>query len=517
MKKNIKYLLLIFVGMFCFVPTGMSLDLDTGKDWSDTGGIEAFPACTQSALGSSNDDCVIANSNTLSITGVEEGDTFKAYKILDVHYNSSTNVISYEFTSDFKIFLKNTSAYKSLTIDDYMALTSGSITSGSTVTNSTLDKLASLYATYIKENSVTGVDLTTDGTTASKTLAAGTYLVLPIQTLKVYSVMVGNVEVVPDSTSLSGWKTQGATIVAKKADVSISKILLNTASDGSVDTEGYYTYRLAITVPRYPTNATNTTFKITDVASEYIFFNIDFSNGSNISVMDGKTLLTQQNLYNGNYEINFTNSSDEAVVLFHADDHKLEFSINPQYLATNMLTIEYKAKLGEGVSANQNYDNTATLVYSNDPYGTSTETITSSKSMLTCCLDLKLVDKANPSKLLAGGKFDLYNSSDVKRATLETDSTGLANFIGISKGSYYLKQVAAPAGYRLANNNIELDLTDATLGDSGCYSISVLAEETSSLPFTGGSGTGLYTIIGLLLILGSITGYVLYKKKQNNY
>lgn len=514
MKKSIKYLLLIFIGVFSFIPTGMALDLDSGKDWSGTGTMEAFPACS---VNSSGDDCILGNSNMLSITGVEEGDTFKAYKILDVHYNTSTNVISYEFTSDFKIFLKNNSIYKNLTIDDYMALTSGSITSGSTVTNSTLDKLASLYASYIKEHSLTGTDLTTDGTTASNSFVVGTYLVLPVETLKVYSVMVGNVEVVPDTTTLSGWKTQEATIVAKKSDVSISKTLVDANDDGYVDTNGYYTYRLDITVPRYSVNATNTTFNITDEASEYIFFNIGFSDSSNISVKDGKTRLTQQNLYNGNYEINFTNSSGQTVVLFHAESHKLEFVINPQYLATTMLTIEYKAKLGEGVSANQNYDNTATLVYSNDPYGTSTETITASKAMLTCCLELTLVDKANPSKLLAGGKFDLYNSSDVKRVTLETDSTGKASFVGVSKGSYYLKQVVAPAGYKIATNNIEIDLANATLGDSTCYSVSVLAEETSSLPFTGGSGTGFYTVIGLVLILGSITGYVLYRKKQNNY
>lgn len=102
-----------------------------------------------------------------------------AYKILDTFYNDDSNTITYEFTSDFKIFLGQNTTYKNLTVDEYYKLTSGDITSGSTTTTSTLDKLMSSYATYIRNNlAQNGISLNKTNTTASKKLIAGSYLVL---------------------------------------------------------------------------------------------------------------------------------------------------------------------------------------------------------------------------------------------------------------------------------------------------------------------------------------------------
>ena len=47
----------------------------------------------------------VTDTGLLSVTGVQSGDQFRAYKILDTYYNASTNIITYEFTTDFKAFL----------------------------------------------------------------------------------------------------------------------------------------------------------------------------------------------------------------------------------------------------------------------------------------------------------------------------------------------------------------------------------------------------------------------------
>ncbi|CCY80052.1 unknown [Mycoplasma sp. CAG:877] len=91
---------------------------------------------------------IVIETATLTINKVSSSDSFDAYKIIDVFYNTTTNVITYEFTSDFKTFLAQSDVYKSLTLTDYYNLTSGNITSGSTQTSSTLDKLVSKYASY---------------------------------------------------------------------------------------------------------------------------------------------------------------------------------------------------------------------------------------------------------------------------------------------------------------------------------------------------------------------------------
>ena len=115
---------------------------------------------------------IVADDAALMVTNAPASDTLAAYKILDTFYNASTNVITYEFTSNFKAFLASSSTYKNLTVDEYYNLTSGDITSGSTRTSSTLDRLASAYASYVKTNSVIGADLTYDEGEAMNTVLA---------------------------------------------------------------------------------------------------------------------------------------------------------------------------------------------------------------------------------------------------------------------------------------------------------------------------------------------------------
>ena len=172
---------------------------------------------------------IITDTAELSITGVVSGDQFKAYKILDAYYNQTTNVVSYEFTDDFQAFLNQSSnsTYQKLKVDDLYSYSSGNISTGSTLSNSDIDKLASAYAGYIKSHSVTGTQMNVSGTTAAASLQAGSYLVLPTATSRIYAVMVGNLDF---SATGSTWNINSESIVAKVTDASISK---------SVGEEGY--------------------------------------------------------------------------------------------------------------------------------------------------------------------------------------------------------------------------------------------------------------------------------------
>ena len=138
------------------------------------------------------DSYIVTDKATLTINKVSNSDSFYAYKIIDVFYNTKTNVVTYEFTTHFKQFLAQSDVYKSLTLTDYYNLTSGDITSGSTQTSSTLDKLVSKYASYPQNNGSEVYSMTTSGTTASASLNSGVYLVLPSSTQRIYAVMVGN-------------------------------------------------------------------------------------------------------------------------------------------------------------------------------------------------------------------------------------------------------------------------------------------------------------------------------------
>ena len=63
---------------------------------------------------------VVTDTGSITITGASVGntdpaddDTFKAYKLIDLVYNPSSNTISHQFTTTFKNFLDNhTTDYK---------------------------------------------------------------------------------------------------------------------------------------------------------------------------------------------------------------------------------------------------------------------------------------------------------------------------------------------------------------------------------------------------------------------
>ena len=447
---------------------------------------------------------IVVNSANLNITNVSSNDEFIAYKILDVLYDATSNTMSYDFTDDFKSFLTSSTAYKNLSIPDYMKLTSGDITSGSTITSSTLDKVVSLYANYIKTKSVTGTDMTTTGNTASATLMAGTYLILPKTTSKVYAVMVGNLQMEPTGVD-NNWTLNDTSIVAKVSDVSIRRLVNGNDTITSVESFNNHNYTTIATLPKYPSNATNKTYVITDSTSNS---NLSFD-FSELTIYDGEIQLTKSS--NGTY----INSNGQVVVTVNTTNKQMTATVNIDNVLSNTLKFNYSGIIESNSIPFENMTSTSTLKYSNDPYSTGTTTINSTSNIYTTCFTIRLYDKNDHSKLLANGVFDLTDKTG-KIFTQVTTSSMLtyASFIGTANNIYYLKQVKAPSGYRLINDTITLDLSSLDSGTKPCYVVELEAEETSALPFTGGSGTIIYSILGLVIVVTGVSGYVLYRRKN---
>lgn len=449
-------------------------------------------------------DGFVCNEANLNVSGVSSGDTFVAYKILNVKNDYSSNTMNYDFTTDFKSFLASSTAYKNLSISDYMELTSGDITSGSTITSSTLDKLASLYATYIKNNSVTGTSMTTTGNTASATLTAGTYLVLPKSTSKVYAVMVGNLQMEPTGVG-DNWTLNDTNIVAKVSDVSIRRLVNGNDTITSVESFNNHNYTTIATLPKYPSNATNKTYVITDSTSNS-YLSFDFSE---LTIYDGEIQLTKSS--NGTY----INSNGQVVVTVNTTNKQMTATVNIDNVLSNTLKFNYSGIIESNSVPFENMTSTSTLKYSNDPYSTGTTTINSTSNIYTTCFTIRLYDKNDHSKLLANGVFDLTDKTG-KIFTQVTTSSMLtyASFIGTASNIYYLKQVKAPSGYRLINDTITLDLSSLDSSTKQCYVMELEAEEVNELPFTGGSGTVIYSILGLVIVVTGVSGYVLYRRKN---
>ena len=450
----------------------------------------------------------VTNQGTIIISNVDSGDTLKAYKILDAYYNATSNVISYDFTTSFKAFLQQSTTYSSLSVQDYMVLTSGNIENGSTRTESTLDMLASAYAGYIRQNSIDGIQMATSGTTASVTADAGSYLILPTATSKVYAVMVGNIAI---SVVDGEWTLQDATIVAKVSEAGIVK-----KSDGktnvSYEIGEDIPFEINLTVPQYPTNATNKKYVLTDTMSA----GLTFSGLDSVGVSDGDTVLTV-NAATGV----ITNTAGEQVATIVVEGQKITIDFDLTYVNSTTLKVTYKARLNNNAVIGGNNNNSAQLEYSNDPYGTGTSTTPVTLDgpgvviIKTYSLAIIKHERNNETTLLSGATFEVYRDQNLTdlQGTVTTGDDGSVTVKGLKEGSYWLKETKSPAGYSLINDAIQVTIADADATD-GVITVRVSNAKVGVLPITGGMGTIIFTVSGAVLMIGAIWFVFVYRKKN---
>ena len=429
-----------------------------------------------------------------------------AYKIINVFYNSTSNVITYEFTSNFKAFLASNSIYKNLTIDDYMQLTSNDTTS--TITNSTLDKLLSLYTTYVKTHSISP-EFSDDWMLI---LDAGVYLILPINTMDIYAVMTANI--VPFVNANGTWALNGgysgnAKVTSVSVSKSVSAIGTVSASYGFSDTFKYY---IVGTVPSYPTNSTNRVYTITDTLGS----GISIVGVSNFVIKDGATTLTT----NSNGTV--VNASGNKVATISISGQNITVTFDVNYVTTNNVTIMYDANINSSaVLGSLGNLNSAVLKYSNDPYGTGTVSTTAVKTTVyTYGIELLAYDKSSTSTKLSGAVFEVYSDSGLtkKIGTITTGTDGVGTLHGVAEGTYYIKNTKASTGYGITNTtSMKVKITGSVAGSTaGYYKVEMPATKAATLPFTGGIGTIIYTIIGMMTIILSVVIFRIYQNKNND-
>lgn len=139
--------------------------------------------------------------------------------------------------------------------------------------------------------------------------------------------------------------------------------------------------------------------------------------------------------------------------------------------------------------------------------------------------------------------FELYTLADntgtvFDGTIISTNTADGVNIKGLDTGNYVLKETEAPAGYnKLAEDMLfsiyalSADIADTTYSgsyavyadsadgttitdDDGLYPLSVLNYKGLTLPSTGGMGTLLFTILGLLLMVLAIV-FVIRKSKKS--
>ncbi len=192
--------------------------------------------------------------------------------------------------------------------------------------------------------------------------------------------------------------------------------------------------------------------------------------------------------------------------------------------AGDTIKITYDLKAQDTIAVTNK--NTATLTYVN---GTTTadHTNTEEANVYSGQITITKKDKNNDTKPVVGAKFKIRLNNTTSAAdtnyvkdhagkvvVLTTNNQGTISFIGLEAGTYYLEEVEVPAGYQLMTSYQEFTIAGNSLTKS--VNLTDVNNTDLPLPLTGGTGTLIFTIIGLALIGTAGVLFVVAKKRQAN-
>lgn len=466
----------------------------------------------------------VTASSTASITinNAVENDVLAAYKVVDITYNAANNTLSYAWNSAFADYFAGTTSFNSTakTVEQFEALKDDS------------DELKTLLAglpNYIIANSIAPVGSTqtvaADKTATFADLAMGEYFIRPTSTTSVYQLMLQKVE---PTVSGGAYVIDDVTFSAKHKDVTVDK----SADKTSVTKNEKVTYTITVDIPTYASQAVDKSFYVSDLLPDGLTIDTD-----SIKVqIDGIDVDTAA------YTLDMTaNTTTEPYYTFKlsvdTDQYAEKWSAN----GGKQLVITYTATLNDNdtTQVNTKETNTVTFDYSNYPFvANSHAQKTDTVDVTTFAIKIDKFVKDQEATKLAGAKFDLYRTAtqaeidagksveiphtSIQGIKLEgdkvTDANGTATFAKYEANGtnydYYLVETQAPSGYNILNNAVKVNFTDSDVATTeGIYTVKVPNSSGIKLPITGGTGTVIFTIIGIALMVGAVVLFAVSRKK----
>jgi LPXTG-motif cell wall-anchored protein len=400
---------------------------------------------------------------TITIDSVENGSTVKLYKIWKANYNASGDSITSWQKAEGTNFADNSKP----TAEEINTIAAGL-------------QAGSITALDTKESTVSGTTYTYDVNDG-----AGAYIAVitsPNDSDTVYNPILLSVKYAGTSTDLSDAtiNTTSSYLYGAKTVAKSSKPEVNKEAEGTTDksgTEGTHVtggvgdvikYTVDVTIPVYPSNAKNKTLYAADNLTEGLTFKYEtlkvkvgektYSIDTDTNALKdtgGEVIGTAKKTNNG-FEINF-------------DYDKLDY-INP--VVTYDAVINNKAVIGM-----EGNDNTFTLYYANNPTTGNTyttlppqdaedvKTKKDEEKVYTYQISFKKTDDSEEKNPLAGAVFGIYKDRDCTKLvdTVTTNANGYASSTQVGYGTYYVKEITAPAGYTLNSTVFEVTSSWATV------------------------------------------------------
>lgn len=214
------------------------------------------------------------------------------------------------------------------------------------------------------------------------------------------------------------------------------------------------------------------------------------------------------------------------------DDCTFHLVFTQEYLNnltdSHEIDVAYGATVNEKAKINQANTNQTWLTYGDNKKSNVDETKTFS-------FGIPVFKYTGLTKTgLADAQFKLYNDKACKdevkltkaddhtyrvdpkgNATMVSPIDGKFNVNGLKAGTYYLKEMAAPKGYNKLAKPITVTIDNdgnITADDKTTTEVGVENKSGTLLPSTGGMGTTLIYLAGIVLVV--LSGYVLISKRR---
>lgn len=378
-------------------------------------------------------------------------------------------------------------------------------------------------------------------------VSLGAYLFLVEGGVRIYSPGFAAVYPVNENGS---WVTAGheVDVTLKSEKPGIDK----TVSDYTYEIGQTVTYTLTVEVPDYPDNAVNKKFIIADYLSNGLTLDpnsIKFYNYSDTATDhkgDDITASFTDYVFGADDEHPAEGTSPSFAKSFTGDYSILASQVIVEYNAT----VNENAVVMEPEGTENGLHNKAYLIYNNNPYtNNGYAEIPDEERVYT--YGIQVTKTGDGNEKLPGAEFTLKpeggselqfikedngvyrrplstdSSSVARTTTLVTDSNGLIQIRGLDLGTYILTETKAPEDYQLpADPTTEIVLADDADASGkpdgilnndtdGTYEGTVVNTKPGTLPRTGGIGTAVFTVCGILLMAGAVLLMVVVTRRKN--
>ena len=506
--------------------------------------------------------------DNITISGIEttpEGaglGTVNAYQVIDVNVSGNQPQSPVYTWSDGVAQWVSVNFRSYIDVDNSNAVTDAflDLPDDSSQLKDFVDRLAN--AIRYEEDGNTAISLTpTEINLAEKTIeekdgtkyitaefGLGAYLFLVEGGVRIYSP--GFAAVYPTTDENGNWVTAGHAIKVdlKSAEPGIDK----TVSDYTYAIGQTVTYTLEVDVPDYPDNAVDKKFIIADYLSEGLTIDSRSIRIYNYSGDEERPIGTEITKSFVDYSFSEASVHPEEGVSpsfaksFAGDYGILADKVIVQYNAT----VNEKAVVMVSTDTDNELDNKVYLIYNNNPYTEDgyreipdeervytyalqvVKTGEEGDSMEGAELTLKLSNSGENLQFVMTGAGEyrrpLPNEADNLTETLVTNASGLITIEGLDLGTYILTETKAPSGYELpANPETTVTLADENGADGkpdgilnndtdGTYEQTVVNTKPGFLPKTGGIGTAVFTVCGIVLMAGAVVLLVCVSRRKKH-